>query len=160
MIQREEGEEKTLRQIPLTESRIEASGPSKPFVSQGQLPTWFAVGTREIPTNVEEESGREHAAPAAISLEQNYPNPFNSTTTISYHLQTVATTTLRTYDLTGQLISIQHAGHQPPGHYQIRWSAQDSDSEELASGIYIYRLTTLSPDGQIQSKSKKMTLVR
>ena len=160
VIQREEGPVKTLRQIPLAESRIHAAGPSQSYVTEGQLPTWFAVGTREVPTNVEEETGSGGELPLAATLEQNYPNPFNTTTTIRYHLPEPATTTLKTYDLQGQLVNIRPAGHQTAGRHQIQWTAQDIDGRDLASGIYIYRLTSTTAGGEHHSISRKLTLIR
>ena len=159
VIQREEDGLKTLRQIPLDDSRIKNAAPSQPYVTEGQLPTWFAVGTRELPTNVE-QTAEPDPAPAATRLDQNYPNPFNSATIIPYHLAEPASVTLKTYDLAGQLVSTHHLPELPAGPHQIQWTPHTAAGHPLASGIYIYRLTTTDGAGSSHSLSRKLTLIR
>jgi hypothetical protein len=45
--------------------------------------------------------------------------------------------------------------HQVPGSYQVNWDGRDSMGREVASGMYIYRLTTES-----HVVSGRMTLLR
>jgi flagellar hook assembly protein FlgD len=41
------------------------------------------------------------------------------------------------------------------GHYQIEWNGQDDSGNQVASGVYFYRLTT---DNYVETK--KMMLVK
>jgi len=73
--------------------------------------------------------------PDAFNLMQNYPNPFNPTTTISFELPKRAFTTLRIYNLKGQLVEALVNRSLPAGSHQIYWNPG-----ELPSGMYFYRI--------------------
>ena len=90
------------------------------------------------------------ALPAGVALDQNYPNPFNPATSIGYRLPASARVALRVFDLLGREVATLVDGVQPAGYRTASFSGAG-----LASGVYIYRLTT--PYG---SQVKSMTLVR
>ncbi len=75
--------------------------------------------------------------PLEYSLKQNYPNPFNPTTNIEYSVPASAHVRLSVYDLLGKevmnLVNEQHTA----GNYSV-----SMDASRLASGIYMYRLTS------------------
>jgi len=77
------------------------------------------------------------STPRIFSLEQNYPNPFNPGTTISFHLGERGFVTLKVFDLLGREVSTIFEGDLLPGYYQRIFRGNG-----LASGVYIYRLTT------------------
>jgi hypothetical protein len=76
-------------------------------------------------------------APLAFELLQNYPNPFNPSTTISYTLGQTGPVNLRIYDLLGKEVAVLVNEFQAAGNHQVQWTA-----EGLASGIYLYQLTS------------------
>jgi hypothetical protein len=79
--------------------------------------------------------------PSKFDLGQNYPNPFNPTTTIKYQLANQANVTLRIYSITGQLIrTIVDGVQQQPGYYSVIWDGLNNSGQQVASGVYIYRL--------------------
>ena len=95
--------------------------------------------------------------PTEYALEQNYPNPFNATTVIRYSLpvdrqgqsgdggaraRTTSTSyvSLKVYNILGQVVRTLVDEPQAPGYYSVRWDGRDNAGEELASGIYIYRI--------------------
>ncbi|MEX0721893.1 MAG: alpha-amylase family glycosyl hydrolase [Balneolaceae bacterium] len=88
--------------------------------------------------------------PAAFRLEQNYPNPFNPSTVISYQLAVNSKVTLKVYDMLGREVATLVNGQLKAGNHSVKFDAQN-----LASGIYIYRL-------QAGSKvfTEKMTLIK
>ena len=88
--------------------------------------------------------------PSQIALEANYPNPFNPVTTIEYSLTATEQVQLNVFDLTGRLVARLVDGIQPTGTYQVNFDAQD-----LASGVYIYRLTSSS-----KTLTRKMILLK
>ncbi len=92
----------------------------------------------------------ELSVPTDFALEQNYPNPFNPTTDISFSLSTATDVTLAIYNVNGQIVEIVHEGYLAAGKHSFRWNA-----ENLASGVYLYRLTA----GQFVD-TKKMTLLK
>jgi|GEM_PF-220399 len=73
--------------------------------------------------------------PAAFALDQNYPNPFNPSTTIKYQLPEKSHVTLRIYDVVGREVATLVNGIEDSGYKSVRL-----DANNLASGIYIYRL--------------------
>lgn len=67
----------------------------------------------------------------------NYPNPFNPSTTISYRLPADTQVTLEIFNLLGKRVRTLVDTRQQAGTYQVVF-----DAGSLASGIYLYRLTT------------------
>ena len=72
-----------------------------------------------------------------IILNQNYPNPFNSSTTIFYSLPKTMRFSIKIYNLLGQEVKTLYSGQKQAGKHKLNFNAND-----LASGIYIYRLQT------------------
>jgi outer membrane protein assembly factor BamB len=84
------------------------------------------------------------------SLEQNYPNPFNPITKIKYNVPELNLVSLKVFDVLGNEIAILVNEEKPKGSYEVEFS-----DTNLASGIYIYRLTS----GEYTS-SKKLILLK
>ena len=101
---------------------------------------WDAFGSSKLSTNV----------PTTTTLNPSYPNPFNSETVISYALPTSADVRLEVFTLNGQRVAVLHEGLQAAGYHKA-----SMDASGLASGVYLYRLTT--PEG---SFARKFTLLR
>ncbi|MFQ5751031.1 MAG: penicillin acylase family protein [bacterium] len=79
----------------------------------------------------------EEPRPENFTLHQNYPNPFNPVTTIAYELPQSGDVLIEVYNLHGQLVQKLVNKGQPAGFHQVVWDAQG-----LASGVYIYQITT------------------
>jgi len=115
---------------------------------------WETGEFEDIPTSVEPISD----LPKSYELAQNYPNPFNPSTKIKFTLPTVIASgtkqsqkvTLKVYDILGNEVSTLVDEEKEPGDYEVEFSA-----DNLASGIYIYRLQTLE-----FTSTKKMVLLR
>lgn len=116
----------------------------------------FEVTT--ITTALEDE---RNAAPLAFELLGNYPNPFNSATTIRFQsTQALRDIRLSVFDLKGNLVFERQLTNLPSGRHQLNYNGIDRRGAELASGIYLYRLTMSGKSGQIFSKAGKMTLIK
>ena len=89
--------------------------------------------------------------PSGFSLEQNYPNPFNPSTKINYELPIANDVELVVYNILGQKVRTLVNKRQTAGRYSITFNAH-----HLASGVYLYRLST--GNGLVQIK--KMVLIR
>ena len=74
--------------------------------------------------------------PVDYSLEQNYPNPFNPTTEIAFALPSPSDVKLEVLNILGQVVSTVYSGHLEAGYYSYPW-----DGSNMASGVYLYRLT-------------------
>jgi hypothetical protein len=106
-------------------------------------PEWFGIAL-----SVEKLTGM--AVPSRYSLEQNYPNPFNPATTIRYSLPAGTNVVVKIYTLLGEEVATLVNEHQSAGTYRVAF-----DASHLASGMYLYRLTT---DGG--AVAKKMLLIK
>ncbi|MFQ5571935.1 MAG: FlgD immunoglobulin-like domain containing protein, partial [Rhodothermales bacterium] len=107
---------------------------------------------RSTPTSVEHTHGE---LPKTVVLDQNYPNPFNPETRIRYRLSSADDVTLAVYNMLGRLVRILVREHQPSGEHTFTWDARDSAGQQVASGVYMYRLTT----GEFV-QHRKMVLIR
>jgi len=95
--------------------------------------------------------------PHSFTLFQNYPNPFNSSTVICFALPESENVELAIYNLAGQQVTTLVSGTREAGTYTVRWDGRDEDGQELASGVYLYRLRT--GDGK-QVETRKLLLLR
>ena len=85
--------------------------------------------------------------PLRTELYANYPNPFNPETWIPYQLAVDTEITIRIYDTEGKIVRTLFSGHQTSGYYLNRsraayWDGRNQLGERVASGVYIYELTT------------------
>ncbi len=84
----------------------------------------------------------EDRGPSCFSLDQNYPNPFNRSTVIRFSVSVAnpTETSLKVYNILGQEVrNLVHA-QKLTGTYEILWDACDSRGNQVASGVYFYRL--------------------
>jgi subtilisin family serine protease len=93
--------------------------------------------------------------PDRTVLHPAYPNPFNPTTTIRYELTSTAHVNLTVYDVRGTKVATLVDGTQSAGPKSVVWAARRQGGEQLASGVYIYRLSA----GGVQ-KSRKVVLLK
>jgi hypothetical protein len=93
--------------------------------------------------------------PTEFSLSQSYPNPFNPICVISYALPSDCQVKLVVYNLLGQRVKVLVDEHQNAGYKSVTWDGKDSQGQELASGIYFYRIEA----GNFV-QSKKMMLMK
>ena len=106
------------------------------------------------PTDVPEHPDRP-TNPESFKLSNNYPNPFNPSTTIDYYVPFRSNITLSVYNLLGQKVATLVDGVKGKGHYQVEWMGVNQAGQQVASGIYLYRLETDN-----YSESKKMLLLK
>jgi len=78
--------------------------------------------------------------PLEYSLDQNYPNPFNPSTNIQFTLAATSNVTLEVYNMLGQKVATLLQGQKmnAGNHTQV------FDASSLASGMYVYRISTPS----------------
>jgi hypothetical protein len=67
----------------------------------------------------------------------NHPNPFNPVTTLRYTLSEAGEASLSVYNIQGQRVATLAAGQHAQGTHSAVF-----DAGRLASGVYLYRLTT------------------
>ena len=88
--------------------------------------------------------------PTKFELQQNFPNPFNPVTTIRYSIPKTEKVQLTVYNILGQKIMEVVNKLQAAGQHTVRIHV-----ENLASGVYVYRLKAGS-----RVKVRKMVVLK
>jgi len=86
--------------------------------------------------------------PTAFALHGAAPNPFNPMTKIAFDLPTAEPVSLQIYDAAGRLVRTLLADAPgQPGRNDVVWNGRDDQGQQVASGVYLYRVTTPSQRG-------------
>jgi hypothetical protein len=91
------------------------------------------------PHDVKDETG-EREKPSEFTLFQNFPNPFNLSTKIEFSLPHSGFVNLDIFDIRGRKIRILVSENLSCGYKSVFWNGKDDFGEEVASGIYLYKL--------------------
>jgi hypothetical protein len=87
----------------------------------------------------------------SFELSQNYPNPFNPNTKIRFSVtNNNSKTSLKVYDVLGNLVEILVNDNLAKGSYEATFNAAN-----LSSGVYVYQLQNGN-----SLLSKKMVLIK
>jgi len=110
-------------------------------------------GYREFQFSVrplDEKPGRVY------ELMQNYPNPYNSSTHIEFWVPVQAEVVLEVYDLLGRKVAtLINRQTISSGVHELTW-----DPDNLASGVYFYRMEALGKDNSRFVKTRKLTFIK
>jgi len=86
---------------------------------------------------------------------QNYPNPFNPSTTISFTIPERSYVTLKVYDMLGREVANLVNEELEPGSFEKTFEANN-----LASGVYIYKITAMKDGKILFNESKQMLMIK
>jgi hypothetical protein len=86
---------------------------------------------------------------SSFELQQNYPNPFNPSTSITFNLANKNLVNLKVFDVLGREVATLVNEVKEAGSHTV-----DFDASKLASGMYIYTLTS----GNFTATKKMMFL--
>ncbi|AEA44535.1 type IX secretion system sortase PorU [Fluviicola taffensis] len=95
----------------------------------------------------------------------NYPNPFTTNTMFMFeHNQSCASleTQIQIFTVSGRLVKtinqfVPTNGFRVEG---ITWDGKDDFGDQLAKGVYVYRLKVTMPDGKKAQKMEKLVLLK
>jgi hypothetical protein len=88
--------------------------------------------------------GMAALTPTAFFDLGTYPNPFNPRTEIQLQLPEAAALSLKIHDLSGRCLRTLADGEVfPAGAVGLDWDGRDDAGRQLASGVYLVRLTTM-----------------
>lgn len=95
----------------------------------------------------------------------NYPNPFTTHTEFFFEHNQCCTdleVQIQIFTISGRLVKtinqpINTTGFRSEG---IAWDGKDDFGDQLAKGVYVYRLIVKMPDGQKQEKLEKLVLLK
>jgi hypothetical protein len=138
-----------------------------PFVSRGriargdnrQVQITRAYVSTGAAKNVRVE-GVNNPIPSKFELYQNRPNPFNPVTTIDFYISGSdmygdEQVNLEVFNILGQKIRTLVDNTLPPGQHTVDWDGTDDHGDQLASGVYLYRLIVGD-----ERQTKKMMLLK
>ena len=97
----------------------------------------------------------EMSFPARFRLFQNYPNPFNSSTSIQFYLKKPGKVSLTIFNLAGQKVFEFEQDGLTVGIHSIDCFAEDTNKNQLPSGLYICRL-----ESENESQSRRILLLK
>ncbi len=80
--------------------------------------------------------------PNAFALHGAVPNPFNPSTTIKYSLAEAGMVRLVVYDLAGHEVRTLVNDAQSIGAHSVQWDGRNQAGSMVASGVYLYRLSS------------------
>jgi hypothetical protein len=94
----------------------------------------------------------------------NYPNPFTTSTQFYFEHNQCCTeleTQIQIFTVSGRLVktinnNIYTQGYRSEG---IHWDGKDDFGDDLARGVYVYRLKVRTPNGEIAEKLEKLVLL-
>jgi hypothetical protein len=109
-------------------------------------PCDIALPTEEVTTG---------SLPQKFELGQNTPNPFNPNTTIVFAVPRPAQVRVEVFNVLGQKVKTLANEFSKAGYKRVEWDGTDESGSVVASGIYLYRLTS----GDF-SETKKMLLLK
>lgn len=128
----------TLFYIPVTWLE---KGVSESFLSISEIVA-ADVRAQAFTVSIDSDIVKMTSAPASFSLGRNHPNPFNPATTILYDVPHQAQVTLSVYNLLGQEVIRLVDAVVSPGRHEVVWHGVNGRGQSVASGIYLYRLST------------------
>jgi hypothetical protein len=113
------------------------------YLKQGAA-AWAPIttGNLMIHATIDTSTGNDDVvAPALAFNVNNFPNPFNPETTINFSIPTDGMTSLKIYNVRGQLINTLVNDQLKAKNYSVVWNGTDATGKSVSSGIYMYRLS-------------------
>jgi hypothetical protein len=101
------------------------------------------------------QEGEEQREISSFHLSQNYPNPFNLSTNIEFTLAGPGFVTIDIFDILGRKVRRLVDEHFYSGRQSVVWNGKNDSGDEVASGIYFYRLRV----GDL-AETKKLVLLK
>jgi hypothetical protein len=111
-----------------------------------------AIERLDVSTAVEEN---DEKIATDFVLANNYPNPFNASTTIEFTLPQAQPVSLDICDVHGRHVKTLAQAKMAAGIHRLHWDGTDDGGKAVASGVYVYRLSTAR-----FAKAKKLLLIK
>ncbi|MCB5255195.1 MAG: FlgD immunoglobulin-like domain containing protein [Candidatus Cloacimonetes bacterium] len=113
------------------------------FVNMGSATGWEPYENGEIMLRAIVNTGSDNEDGVAVAPKlaaSNYPNPFNPTTTIAYSVPQTGMTTVKVFNLKGQMINTLVNKEVAAGSQTVTWNGTDASGNAVASGLYFVRV--------------------
>ena len=90
----------------------------------------------------------------------NYPNPFRDGTEFSFNLtQPSDRVTIKIFTVAGRLIRTLEYQHLVAGFHHLYWNGLDQEQDDMANGVYLYKIIARSGDRQVE-QIEKLVIMR
>ena len=76
------------------------------------------------------------------ALRDTYPNPFREVAHVPYEVSTTGRVQIQVFNQLGQRVRVLVDADHAPGSYSLTWDGRDAHEQEVASGIYFFRMQT------------------
>ena len=86
----------------------------------------------------------------------NYPNPFERETDFTFELTQPAEIRIKLFTVAGRLIRVLDAGWRSSGFQRVHWDGCDEEGDQLANGVYLYKISARTPEASCEEISKVM----
>ncbi|MGB5107280.1 MAG: HYR domain-containing protein [Candidatus Zixiibacteriota bacterium] len=120
-----------------------------------QTINWTANGDRVAVSEFTSVGKVGNVLPDQFSLAQNYPNPFNPETAIEYVVAKPGMVEVSIYNVMGAKVKTLVSDFQAAGSYSVKWYGNSDNGQQVASGVYFYKMTAGD-----YTEIKKMTLLK
>jgi hypothetical protein len=129
------------------------------YIYYGTLDNGFYIFAFTPTGIISEDPDGPGRIPKTFGLHQNFPNPFNPSTTISFDVPGISGekrhASLAIYDLRGRRVRVLIDGILDGGNHKVVWDGRDNQGEQIASGVYLFRLRIND-----WISTRKMTILR
>lgn len=100
-----------------------------------------------------------------LSHVLNYPNPFTTKTTFFFEhnqVNTALETQIQIFTISGKLVKtinklVNTVGFRNEG---IDWDGKDDFGDQLAKGVYVYRVSVKTDSGEVAEKLEKLVILK
>ncbi|MDZ7293010.1 MAG: T9SS type A sorting domain-containing protein, partial [candidate division KSB1 bacterium] len=92
----------------------------------------------------------------SLAEVMNYPNPFRSRTTFTFELNFDAEVRIKIFTLSGRLIRTLEMPEGHAGFNMLDWDGRDEDGDELANGVYLYKIIATQLQGETASRAEEI----
>ncbi|OGC77685.1 MAG: hypothetical protein A2Z27_00980 [candidate division Zixibacteria bacterium RBG_16_50_21] len=106
-------------------------------------------------TAVRERNSQTAQLPKSFELNQNFPNPFNANTQIRFAVPKASHVRLDVFDILGRKVKTLVNENLTAGYKQVIWDGTNQNGDEVASGVYFYRIKSVD-----FATTKKMVLLK
>ncbi len=125
------------------------------FVAIENIISNSGVITADLNVGLAASIDNDQGVPTKFELAQNYPNPFNPSTVINFYTPSGGHALVEVYNITGQVVKTLLDENVSAGQNRVEWDGTNYAGSEIASGMYLYRVTIND-----NSETKKMTLIK
>ncbi len=132
-------------------------------VTTGTIELELDENTTKINLSVKAWDNANNPSEAEIRLQQvgntalklfhvlNYPNPFQSATQFTFEITTPAEISVDIFTLGGRKIHSLGRRLYNTGYHTINWDGRDAFGDQIANGVYLYRLKASNDDQTVST---------